>query len=73
MKICKHHWKIEAPSGHISKGVCKKCKTTKDFYNSDPKEKKFARFNKKTGTTVMTPDVYVSRTASRQYFARSNR
>ena len=73
MKNCKHHWKVEPPRGHVSKGVCKKCKATKDFYNSDPRDRKIPRHNKKTGTTVLTPDVYVSQTASRRYFARSNR
>ena len=72
MKNCKHHWKIEPPGGHVSKGVCKKCNKVKDFYNSDPSERKYARFNKKTKTTVMTPDIYVSSTASRQYSTRES-
>jgi len=73
MKECKHHWIVEPPSGHVSKGVCKNCKATKDFYNSNPKDTKIPRYNKKTDTTVLTPDVYVSTIASRRYFARSNR
>ena len=39
MKECKHHWKVDPPRGHVSKGVCKKCKATKDFYNSDPRDR----------------------------------
>ncbi len=31
---CTHHWIIETPHGPISKGRCKKCKTTRDFENS---------------------------------------
>ena len=72
MKKCKHHWKVEPPRGHVSKGVCKKCNSTKDFYNSDPTLKKTPRYNPDTGTTVWTPDVYVSKTASKRYFARSS-
>jgi hypothetical protein len=74
MKDCKHHWKVEPPSGHVSKGVCKKCNSTKDFYNSDPLLKKSPRYNPDTGTTTWTPDIaIVSRIASRRYFIGSTK
>jgi hypothetical protein len=30
---CAHHWRIETPSGEVSKGVCKHCGATKSFAN----------------------------------------
>lgn len=29
-----HHWVIDTASGPISKGRCKKCKVTREFFNS---------------------------------------
>ncbi len=31
---CTHHWVIEAPNGHVSRGVCKLCEEVRDFENS---------------------------------------
>lgn len=30
---CAHHWRIETPSGEVSKGVCKHCGATRSFAN----------------------------------------
>lgn len=34
-KNCVHHWRIEAPNGRESQGVCKRCGMTKSFANSN--------------------------------------
>jgi hypothetical protein len=31
---CVHHWRIEAPNGRESEGVCKRCGATRSFANS---------------------------------------
>jgi hypothetical protein len=31
---CEHHWMIGEPNGPVSKGVCKRCGTQKEFRNS---------------------------------------
>lgn len=31
---CRHHWKIDAPNGATSMGVCKRCGTEREFANS---------------------------------------
>jgi hypothetical protein len=33
---CHHHWIIEAANGPKSRGVCKYCGETRDFFNSAP-------------------------------------
>ncbi len=33
---CHHFWVIAAASGPTSKGKCKRCGATKDFYNAFP-------------------------------------
>jgi hypothetical protein len=30
---CAHHWRIETPSGEMSKGICKHCGATRTFAN----------------------------------------
>lgn len=35
-KICRHYWIIDSPEGSTSRGVCKFCGATKEFYNSWP-------------------------------------
>ncbi len=44
MTECVHYWKIEEPSGPVSKGVCKYCGREKEYvtaygyrYNNKPK------------------------------------
>ncbi len=34
-----HYWIIPRPDGPTSKGVCKKCGATQEFYNVLPREK----------------------------------
>ncbi len=34
-KNCVHHWRIEAPNGRESQGVCKRCGLAKNFSNSN--------------------------------------
>ena len=31
--VCTHYWKIERPSGPVSKGECKTCGEVRDFHN----------------------------------------
>lgn len=31
---CAHHWRIAAPAGAYSKGICAKCGVERDFPNS---------------------------------------
>ncbi len=31
--VCRHHWKIERPSGPVSKGVCRNCGEVRNFHN----------------------------------------
>ena len=31
---CVHHWIIEPPCGPVSKGICIKCDSQKDFHNN---------------------------------------
>lgn len=31
---CAHYWQIESPSGSTSRGICKRCGETRDFFNS---------------------------------------
>ena len=31
---CAHHWVIDAPNGHVSRGVCKLCGQVREFENS---------------------------------------
>ncbi len=33
---CHHYWLIESAKGRTSRGVCKICGATKDFFNSIP-------------------------------------
>ena len=33
---CVHHWKIDAPAGPTSRGVCKICGAERRFPNSEP-------------------------------------
>ena len=32
--VCVHHWRIAAPAGAFSKGVCAKCGVEREFANS---------------------------------------
>jgi len=32
--VCKHYWIIEAPSGPVSKGVCRLCGAVRQFSNA---------------------------------------
>ena len=32
--MCTHHWVIDAPSGPVSRGVCKLCDQVREFENS---------------------------------------
>ena len=57
MTECKHHWIVDSPNGHVSRGICKNCNLNKDFYNSDPDIKKTPSYNNRTNTTIMTPNV----------------
>jgi len=36
---CAHYWVIAPPTDAVSKGVCKKCGTEKDFENFLPSDK----------------------------------
>lgn len=31
---CSHYWQIETPSGSTSRGICKRCGETREFFNS---------------------------------------
>jgi hypothetical protein len=31
---CAHYWQIQSPSGSTSRGICKRCGETREFYNS---------------------------------------
>lgn len=31
---CAHYWQIESPSGSTSRGICKRCGETREFFNS---------------------------------------
>ena len=31
---CAHYWQIETPSGSTSRGICKRCGETREFFNS---------------------------------------
>ncbi len=33
-RLCRHHWVIETPHGATSRGLCKRCGTTKRFPNA---------------------------------------
>ncbi len=33
---CHHYWLIESAKGHTSRGVCKLCGASKEFFNSIP-------------------------------------
>lgn len=33
---CNHYWDIEAADGPVSRGVCKRCGETREFFNSFP-------------------------------------
>ena len=33
---CNHHWVIESPRGQTSSGICKFCRTSKEFDNWGP-------------------------------------
>ncbi len=33
--LCRHHWRIETPSGPTSVGVCQDCDATRTFDNGD--------------------------------------
>ncbi len=33
---CHHHWLIESACGPTSRGVCKNCGQTRDFFNAIP-------------------------------------
>jgi len=33
-KACIHHWVLESPNGSVSKGVCKKCGSERDYFNA---------------------------------------
>ena len=31
--VCRHHWIIEAPTGPVSRGVCRLCDEVREFNN----------------------------------------
>ncbi len=33
--LCTHRWRIEAPAGAFSHGICSKCGAERDFRNSE--------------------------------------
>ena len=33
LAVCRHHWMIEAPSGPVSRGVCRVCDEVREFKN----------------------------------------
>ena len=49
MKVdCVHHWEIEPSNGPLSRGVCKRCKSMRDFQNSIYVEKQQSTLEKDT-------------------------
>jgi hypothetical protein len=53
-KSCAHFWMIEAPNGPESKGICKHCGVTKEFFNAFPEFNPFKQ--KKINLDILEPE-----------------
>jgi hypothetical protein len=76
---CRHHWKIAAPNGATSMGVCRRCGAEREFANStsesiwdnDHGESGFNRYRRRNNDLPVAEEAERPRASLRDLLGRS--